>query len=94
MVHESVPVSNNEDENKVERTFGECVQGNKTLHHHEILAMIDGYEPERGSAIAGHRAYFLKGCGVLLNQALIQYGLSFLMKKGYTPIQPPFFMVL
>lgn len=32
-----------------------------------------------GSRVAGHRAYFLKGMGVLLNQALINYGLSFLM---------------
>lgn len=26
------------------------------------------YEPERGSAVAGHRGYFLKDVGVLLNQ--------------------------
>jgi seryl-tRNA synthetase len=42
--------------------------------------------------VAGHRAYFLKGVGLLLNQALINYGLTFLMGKGYTPLQPPFFM--
>lgn len=41
----------------------------------------------RGSDIAGHRAYFLKGPGVLLNQALINYGLAFLTEKGYTPLQ-------
>lgn len=37
--------------------------------------------------VAGHRAYFLKGVGLLLNQALINYGLSFLMSKEYTPLQ-------
>lgn len=92
LVHDSVPISNNEDLNKVERTFGACVSEGKTLHHHEILYMIDGYEPERGSNIAGHRAYFLKGVGVLLNQALINFGLAFLTKKGYSALQPPFFM--
>ena len=54
--------------------------------------MIDGFSPDRGAAIAGHRGYFLKGVGVLLNQALISYGLSFLMARQYTPLQPPFFM--
>jgi len=32
------------------------------------------------------------GVGVLLNQALIQYGLTFLCKREYTPLQPPYFM--
>jgi len=30
--------------------------------------------------------------GVRLNFALVQYGLDFLSKRGYTPIQTPFFM--
>jgi len=54
--------------------------------------MIGGYEPERGQAVAGHRGYFLTGPGVQLNLALQQYGLNFLMKKGYTPVYAPFFM--
>jgi len=54
--------------------------------------MIDGYEPERGVSVAGHRGYFLKGVGLLLNQALINYGLTFLMNREYTPLQPPYFM--
>ena len=45
-----------------------------------------------GARIAGHRAYFLKGPGVMLNQALINYGIAFLSARGYTPLQPPFFM--
>jgi seryl-tRNA synthetase len=32
------------------------------------------------------------GPGVLLNQALINYGLAFLSMRGYTALQPPFFM--
>ena len=64
----------------------------RRLHHHEVLQRIDGYAPERGVAVAGHRAYFLKGPGVLLNQALIAYGTSWLTKNGCTMLQPPFFM--
>jgi len=54
--------------------------------------MIGGYEPEIGSEVAGHRGYYLTNWGVMLNQALVQYGLRFLHKKGYTQVQTPFFM--
>jgi seryl-tRNA synthetase len=56
------------------------------------LGGIGGYDPKRGQKIAGHRGYFLKGPGVLLNNALLNYGLTFLNKRNYTPVQPPFFM--
>ena len=45
-----------------------------------------------GSNVAGGRGFYLKGDGVLLNQALINFGLAFLSSKGYTPLQTPFFM--
>merc|ERR1712157_158657 len=41
---------------------------------------------------AGHRAYFLKDAGVLLNQAFINYSIAFLRKRGYTILQPPYYM--
>jgi seryl-tRNA synthetase len=92
LVHESVPMSKSEDDNVIVKTVGECRRDHAKYHHHELLHMIDGYSAERGVTVAGHRGYFLKGVGVLLNQALVQYGLSFLMKRQYTPLQPPFFM--
>ena len=72
LVHDTVPVNNNEDFNKVETTFGQIKENkiNSTpghCHHHEILAMIDGYDIKRGSKIAGHKGYFLKGWGAILN---------------------------
>ena len=93
----SVPISNNEEHNVVVRTWGEPRPGGPAaglLHHHELLSMLDGYEPERGVGVAGHRGYFLKGVGVMLNQALIAFGLSFLSapERDYTPLQPPYFM--
>lgn len=92
IVHSSVPVSKDEKDNLIVKTVGECRRDHAKYHHHELLHMIDGYSAERGVTVAGHRGYFLKGVGVMLNQALIQYGLSFLMKKQYTALQPPFFM--
>ncbi|KAF3211454.1 Cytosolic seryl-tRNA synthetase [Orbilia oligospora] len=96
LVHDSVPVSDNEDNNalirewKPEGTTIEAKDG--ILSHHEVLTRLDGYDPERGAKIVGHRGYFLKMWGLLLNQALINYGLEFLMNKGYTPISTPQFM--
>ena len=97
IVHESVPVSKDEDDNAVITTWGEPNRmkiDNTPGHyfHHAVLARIDGYDSERGQKIVGHRGYFLKGYGLLLNQALINYGLNFLVRKNYTLLQPPFFM--
>lgn len=47
----------------------------------KVLHRIGGYEPERGVGVAGHRAYFLRDAGLLLNQALINYGIAFLRKR-------------
>lgn len=45
-----------------------------------------------GCKVAGHRGYFLKGVGVKLNLALINYSVDFLAKRNYTALQTPYFM--
>ena len=60
--------------------------------HHELLWKIDGYEPERGVRVAGHRGYFLKGAAVLLNQAIIMYAMHWNSQRGFTMLQTPYFM--
>eukprot|EP01087_Luapelamoeba_hula_P005139 TRINITY_DN15221_c0_g1_i1.p1 TRINITY_DN15221_c0_g1~~TRINITY_DN15221_c0_g1_i1.p1 ORF type:complete len:499 (+),score=144.25 TRINITY_DN15221_c0_g1_i1:56-1552(+) len=93
LVHESVPVSNDEENNIIYKKVGEFKKGGgENRHHHELLYMIDGYDPERGTKVAGHRGYFLKGIAQRLNLAIITYGVDFLEKKGYTSLQTPFFM--
>ncbi|KAL3935850.1 MAG: hypothetical protein SGARI_002801 [Bacillariaceae sp.] len=64
----------------------------KPMTHDVLLWRIGGYEPTRGAQVAGHRAYFLTNAGVLLNQAIINYGIAFLGARGYNVLQPPFFM--
>lgn len=63
-----------------------------TLSHHEVLARIEGYDPDRGQKIVGHRGYCLTGYGLFLNDALAAYGKHYLHGLGYTAIQPPYFM--
>ena len=93
IVEDGVPVSQDEDaDNRVERKWGTPRDPAGLLSHHELLWRIGGYEPERGSAVAGHRGYFLRDVGVLLNQAFINYGIAFLRKRNYVPLQPPYMM--
>lgn len=90
-LHPSVPVSDNEDENKVERTFGDCSTKGK-YSHVDLIVMIDGMNGEKGTVVSGGRGYFLTGAAVFLEQALIQFALHSLYNKGYTPLYTPFFM--
>ncbi|KAE8147360.1 hypothetical protein BDV25DRAFT_34243 [Aspergillus avenaceus] len=95
-VHDSVPISNNEDDNVVIRAWAPenvNVEKRNCLSHHEVLTRLDGYDPERGVKVVGHRGYCLTGYGLFLNLALINYGLEFLWGKGYKPNQPPQFML-
>ena len=103
IVHPSVVISNDEENNELVRTWKPeeletvgpiaSVTGKPaSLSHHEILLRLDGYDPDRGVKISGHRGYFLRNYGVFLNQALINYGLHFLAAKGYIPLQAPVMM--
>ena len=96
IVHTSVPTSMDEDNNEVIRTYYhndvEPVKRTDILSHHEVLQRLDGYDQERGANVAGHRGYFLTGVGVDLNLAMINYGLSFLARRGYKKLMTPFFM--
>jgi len=91
LVHESVPVSNNEENNKVERTWGDA-SVRKKYSQVDLAVMIDGCDLERGAVVAGARGYYLKGPLVFLEQALIQLSLRILAEKGYTALYTPFFM--
>ena len=72
---------------------GVTLEPRECLSHHEVLTRLNGYDPERGVKIVGHRGYCLTGYGLFLNLALVNYGLEFLFSRGFTPNQPPFFML-
>ena len=96
-VHKDVPVSATEDDNAVVKTWAPADRKaefkSDGIPHHGVLTRLNGYDPERGVKIVGHRGYCLTCYGLFLNLALINYGLEFLFNKRYTPNQPPFFML-
>ncbi|CAF1265282.1 unnamed protein product [Adineta ricciae] len=91
LVHDSVPVSDDEANNITERTFGD-VETRKPYSHIDLMYRIDGYDGERGAAIAGSRGYFMKGPAVFLEQAIIQVALKTLSDRGFEVLYTPFFM--
>ncbi|TYG84070.1 hypothetical protein ES288_D01G220100v1 [Gossypium darwinii] len=92
LVHDSVPVSDDEANNAVIRTWGEKRLEPKLKNHVELVELLGIADTKKGADVAGGRGYYLKGDGVRLNQALINFGLDFLEKRGYTALQTPFFM--
>ncbi|XP_035776126.1 serine--tRNA ligase, cytoplasmic-like [Anopheles albimanus] len=90
-LHESVPISNDEDENRVERTYGDC-EKRQRYSHVDLIVMIDGMNGDKGAVVSGGRGYFLTGPAVFLEQALIQHALHSLFAKDYIPLYTPFFM--
>ncbi|CAH8591841.1 unnamed protein product [Schistosoma rodhaini] len=91
LLHPDVPISNNEEDNLVIRTFGKS-DFRKPLSHVDLVIMVDGFDGERGSTVAGGRGYFLKGPLVFLEQAIINLALQMLDERGFTPLYTPFFM--
>eukprot|EP00246_Nothoceros_aenigmaticus_P018257 TRINITY_DN9480_c0_g2_i1.p1 TRINITY_DN9480_c0_g2~~TRINITY_DN9480_c0_g2_i1.p1 ORF type:complete len:444 (+),score=99.70 TRINITY_DN9480_c0_g2_i1:122-1453(+) len=92
LVHDTVPISNNEADNKVVTTWGTKREEKNLKNHVDLVEDLGIADLKKGSDVAGGRGYYLKGDGVLLNQALINYGLSFLRARNFTPLQTPFFM--
>lgn len=90
IVHDSVPVSNDEKDNVIVRTRGQFLE--KELSHNELIMKIQGVDCEAGSRVAGNRGYYLKGPVVYLAQALQALALRMLDAKNYEAVYPPLFM--
>lgn len=58
-------------------------------NHVEILEALNLVDFDASARAAGNGFYYLKGDLALLNQALIQFAISKITKKGYTYVEPP-----
>ncbi|GJV93789.1 serine--tRNA ligase [Tanacetum coccineum] len=92
LVDDSVPDGEDEANNLVIKTWGEKRTEPELKNHVELMQLLGIADMKKGASVAGNRGYFLIGAGVRLNQALINFALDFLEDKGYTALQPPFFM--
>jgi len=93
LLHDSVPIGKDENDNVTVRTWGEIPHFNFPVKDHiELGLSLDIMDIERAGKIAGARFFYLKREGVLLDIALLIFALEEMVKKGYTPIEPPFMM--
>jgi len=93
LLHESVPYGKDENDNVQVRMWGKPRKFSFTPKGHIELGLgLNIMDIERAGKIAGARFFFLKGAGVLLDMALMLFTLEEMVKKGFTPIEPPFLM--
>lgn len=87
---DDVKVGKNDTENDVVRTWGEPRKFEFNMKDHvelgESLGILD---IERAVKVSGARFAYLKGDGVRLEFALMQYALETLSAEGFVPVVPP-----
>ncbi len=64
----------------------------KPLHHYDLIEILDVADTERAAKTSGSRFYYEKNALVFLDLALGMFALDFLVKKGFTPLIPPYMM--
>ncbi len=78
------------DENEVIKEVGKIPKFDfQAKDHVEIAELTDTLDLERGAKVAQSGFYYVKNEGVLLEQALINYAIGKLIKKGFTPFVTP-----
>jgi len=90
IVHESVPISDKEEDQEVIREWGEKKE--KAKNHVDLMNIFGFLKTEKGTEVAGNRSYYMMGEIVRLNLALINYAMDYLETKGFTSVYPPYFM--
>ena len=90
--HESVPEGRTEDDNRVERTWGEAPEFDfEPKAHWDLGTDLGILDFERAAKIAGARFAVYMGHGARLERALIQFMLDLHVREhGYTEVLPPF----
>ena len=91
LLHESVPKGATEADNIEVRRWGRAAVPRFELKGHGELAEGLGVADfERGRRAAGAGFVYLLGDLARLDMALLRFGVDFLVKRGFTPVLPPF----
>jgi seryl-tRNA synthetase len=91
MLHESVPYGRDDHDNVVVKVRGKKPEfGFTPRSHAELAAGLGLADFERGAKAAGSGFYYLMNELALLNHAIQMYAVGFLLKRGYSLIEPPY----
>ena len=86
IIFDDVPLGGEEDSVEVKR-WGENHETG--VDHLDYAVSRDWVDFERGAKVAGAKFYYLKGELALLENALLQYGLSKVLEHGFTYMTVP-----
>lgn len=87
---DDVPIGQGEDQNVEVHKWGEIPKFNfEAKDHVQIGKDLDLIDFDSGAKVSGSQFYFLKNEAVILEFAIIQYGLEALLKKGFIPMITP-----
>ena len=93
ILHESVPVGEDDQKNVEVRTWGEIPKFDFELKSHADIAESLGLADfDRATKVSGAGFNYLKGDLALLDMALVNYAVNFMVNKGYVLIEPPYMM--
>lgn len=92
IANESVPVGASEADNVTFSEWGSITQKDWYKPHWELLEQHGWVDFNRGSKVAGAGFPFYVDGMAKLQRALIQFFLDEATEKGYTEIQPPYFV--
>lgn len=86
MTQSDVPIGDEADSVEIKKV-GEQTSGARD--HLEFAVARDWVDFERGAKVAGAKFYYLKGDLALLENAITQFALDFILKKGFTFMSVP-----
>jgi len=86
VIQPDVPLGGEEDSVEIKK-IGEQKTG--AIDHLEFALKRDWVDFERGAKVAGAKFYYLKGDLALLENAITQYAIDFVVKKGFTFMTVP-----
>lgn len=81
-----VPIGDEEDSVEIKK-WGEQTTG--AIDHLDFAVKRDWVDFERGAKVAGAKFYFLKGDLALLENAITQFALDLVLRKGFTYLTVP-----
>lgn len=86
IIFDDVPLGGEEDSVEIKQ-WGEQTTG--AVDHLDFALKRDWVDFERGAKVAGAKFYYLKGELALLENAITQFALDFVTKKGFTYLTVP-----
>jgi seryl-tRNA synthetase len=90
IISEHTPIGKDDSENVEIKKWGKPLKFSFPIKNHvEIIEEKDLGSFDESAKTSGNGFYYLKGKLAVLNQALIQFAVEFMNKRGYVYVEPP-----